>query len=118
MSNISWNECHLSWEPINISFVPGVLRAYRVTYRIVDPRFDQSNTTFLVDSQFNTTVVTGLLGFVDYQIMVNGYTVKDGPVSISYFKTEEGGELRPLTTQDSKHWIGSDWTFFPSCKKL
>ena len=58
----------------------------------MDPRFDQSNTTFLVDSQFNSTLVTGLLGFVDYQVMVNGYTIKDGPVSVAYFKTEEGGK--------------------------
>ena len=94
MSNITWNECHLSWKQVSPSFIPGVLRAYRITYRITDPRFDQSNKTFLVDSRFNSTVVTGLLGFVDYQVMVNGYTVKDGPVSVSYFKTKEGGMLR------------------------
>lgn len=92
ISNITWNECHLSWGHVNLSFVPGVLRAYRVTYRIIDPRFDQSNTTFFVDSRFNSTVVTGLIGFVDYEIMVNGFTVKDAPISISYFKTKEGGK--------------------------
>lgn len=83
----------MSWEHVNSSFIPGVLRAYRITYRITDPRFDQSNKTFLVDSHNNSTVVTGLLGFVDYQVMVNGYTMKDGPVSVSHFKTKEGGTL-------------------------
>jgi hypothetical protein len=84
----------------------------------VDPRFDQSNTTFLVDSQFNSTVVTGLLGFVDYQVMVNGYTIKDGPVSISYFKTEEGGKGASYTVWRAMHVFNICYFYFQCLHRL
>lgn len=100
VSNITWNAFNLSWNSIDSPFIPGILRFYRVTYRIIDthPAFDRSNHSFLVDSRFTATPVTGLQGFTNYQVMVAGVTVKDGPVNVAYMKTDEGGESLTVST--------------------
>ena len=95
-TNITWSSFYLTWDPIDANFIPGILRSYRITFKITDPEFSQFNgaydRTFLVDSQATSVNVTGLIGWTNYEVMVNGVTIIDGPGNFTYLKTKEGGK--------------------------
>jgi hypothetical protein len=96
-TNTTWSSFYLTWDSIDAFFIPGVLRSYRITYKIIDPAFDQFNGaydgSFLVDSWTTAVNVTGLIGWSNYEVMVNGVTVKDGPGNFTYLQTEEGSKI-------------------------
>ena len=95
-TNITWSSFFLTWDPIDPLFIPGILRSYRITYKIIDPSFSQFNGaydgSFLVDSHATSVNVTGLIGWTNYEVMVNGVTVSDGPGNLTYLQTEEGSK--------------------------
>ena len=92
-TNVTWTSFYLDWESIDPSFIPGVLRSYRVSYEIQDPGFHHAYDGFiLVDSNETSTNLTGLIGLTNYKITVSGVTVKDGPVIEMYLQTKEGGK--------------------------
>ena len=61
----------------------------------MDPGFGGAyDGSFLVDGQATSVNVTGLIGLTNYEVMVNGFTVKDGPGNVTYLQTEEGGRRK------------------------
>lgn len=95
-TNITSSSFYLTWDPIDPSQIPGILRQHRITYKVIDPGYNQFNGSydgsFLVDSQATSVNVTGLIGFTNYEVMVNGVTVIDGPGNFTYLQTEEGSK--------------------------
>lgn len=86
----------MTWDPIDPSFIPGILRSYRIKYKIIDSRFKQFNgiydSSLLVDGRTTSVIVTGLIGWTKYEVVVTGVTIKDGPENITYLQTEEGSK--------------------------
>ena len=95
-TNITSSSLHLTWDPIDPSQIPGILRSYRITYKVIDPGYSRFNGlydgSFLVGSQPTSVNVTGLIGLTSYEVMVNGVTVIDGPGNFTYSQTEEGSK--------------------------
>ncbi|XP_028392900.1 uncharacterized protein LOC114517402 [Dendronephthya gigantea] len=93
-TNVTWSSFFLTWDPIDPSFIPGILRSYHIKYKIIDPRFTQFNGIYdgslLVDGNTTSVNVTGLIGWTQYEVLVTGVTIKDGPANITYLQTEEG----------------------------
>ncbi|XP_028409028.1 uncharacterized protein LOC114531613 isoform X2 [Dendronephthya gigantea] len=98
-TNATWTSVYLTWDPIDPTFIPGVLRSYRVTYEVLDPEYEQFNHSYdgsiLVDAQANSVNLTGLIGLTKYKVTVNGRTVKDGPIVQVNLKTVEGVPTSP-----------------------
>ena len=95
-TNITWSSFYLTWDPIDPSYIPGVLRSYRITYKVIDPGYSEFNGaydgSFLIKSSLTAANVTGLIGWTKYEVMVNGVTVSDGPGNLTYLRTEEGSK--------------------------
>lgn len=95
-TNITTSSFYLTWNPIEPSQIPGILRSYRITYKVIDPGYTQFNGlydgSFLVDSLDTSVNVTGLIGLTNYEVMINGVTIIDGPGNFTYLQTEEGSK--------------------------
>ena len=50
------------------------------------------NQSFIVNSRATSATVTGLYGLTNYEVMVAGVTVIDGPSGFIHVRTEEGGK--------------------------
>ena len=94
VSNITWSSFHLHWDAVEPDFVPGIIRSYHIVYRIVDPGFNQSDHSLVVDSHARFANISGLIGYTNYEVSVAGVTIKVGNVSVTHFQTESGGTVR------------------------
>jgi hypothetical protein len=91
VENVDVNEIELSWSPPNVSAVPGILRYYNFSYRILNDSSSEMTSHSLANTTLTYTV-TNLLGLSLVQINISAFTVASGPVYTLMVLTEEGGE--------------------------
>ena len=90
--NFNITAIELSWLPPNESAVPGIVRYYNLSYRIMNDSRSEI-TTISVESSTLTYTIADLTAFSLVQINITAFTVASGPVHTMMAMTEEGGEL-------------------------
>ena len=91
VENFNVTAIELGWLPPKESAVPGIVRYYNLSYRIMNDSRSEI-TTISVEGSTLTYTVAGLTGLTLVQFNISAFTVASGPVHTIMAMTEEGSK--------------------------